>query len=665
MSTLSTETDSPGHLPTSTNSTTSPPPRSSLRRFVKYVRPYLGLILLATACGAFKLCVPATMAIAQSWVVDRLVPDLSGAPAPKRTDFAYYWADRFVNWAAESLPASWNATTPWGQLNVLMISLSLIYLLWGISQYYRSYLSQLAGHRVILDLRSDLYQHITRMSHSFFQTHQSGGIVSRLMSDIALAQSFVGSAMTAIWMDLSVCIFFLALMFSMDVPLTFASLLVFPFYIGSMKRYGRAAKETTRDVQAAVEGFSGDVQERMAGINVVKSFAAEGRESQTFFRGARNLYHLTMRSVRITAINSALTQWLTQMAIMAILWYGGYRLLTGQTSLGVIIGFLILVRELYMPMNRISDMNTVLNNSLAAIDRVFEVFDIQPDVQEKPNAIRLDRVQGEIAFENVTFGYDEGRPALRDVSVKVEAGEVLALVGASGAGKSTFAQLIPRFFDPQEGRILVDGIDVRDVKLRSLRNQIGVVAQETLLFSGTVRENLLYGKPDATEEEMFAAAQAAHASSFIEELDDGYDSMLGERGARLSGGQKQRIAIARAFLSDPRILILDEATSALDSESEALIQEALNELMKGRTNVVVAHRLSTILGADRIAVMKDGRVLDCAKHETLLIRCATYANLYHTQFRVALTAVQDDEGEVKEAIEDLATSSGVSAKHKE
>ena len=619
------------------DSSTEPPASGrALRRFLGYVKPYVGLILLATFCGIFKLCVPATMAIAQSYVIDELVPRVG---SPPREDASYRWAATFIDWTTTFLPPAWNAHTPWGQLNEMKKAITIIYALWALSQFARMYLSQLAGHRVILDLRTDLYQHITRMSHSFFQTHQSGGIVSRLMSDIALAQNFVGSAMSAIWMDLSICIFFIALMFSMDAPLTWASLTVFPLYILSMKKYGRAAKQTTKAVQEALEDFSGDIQERVAGINVVKSFAAEGRESRSFFHGARDLYTLTMRAARVTAINSALTQWLTQMATMAILWYGGYRLLTGQTSLGTIIAFLTLGRELYMPMNRISDMNTVLNNSLAAIDRVFEVFDIAPDVQQKPNAQRLNRIKGRITFDKVNFGYETERPVLRDINIDIRPGEVVALVGSSGAGKSTLVQMIPRFYDPQHGRILIDDTDVRDVTLRSLRSQIGVVAQETLLFSGTVRENLLYGKPGASDEEMLDAARAAHAHDFISALPDGYDSLLGERGAKLSGGQKQRVAIARAFLSDPRILILDEATSALDSESEALIQEALAELMKGRTNIVIAHRLSTILGADRIAVMRDGKIVDCASHEVLLGRCKLYANLYNTQFRVALQSV--------------------------
>jgi subfamily B ATP-binding cassette protein MsbA len=405
-----------------------------------------------------------------------------------------------------------------------------------------------------------------------------------------------------------------------------------------MRTFGKQAKRTTKEVQEALEEFSGDVQERVAGIQVVKSFATEQREARTFFHGARNLYDLNLKSARLTSMAQSITQWLTQNAQLLLLWYGGYRVLHGYTSPGTVVAFTLLVRELYNPLNRISDMNTVLNNSLAAIERVFEVFDISPDVKQKPDAHRLERAKGRITFDHVTFGYAADEPVLRDITLDIRPGEVVALVGASGAGKSTLIQLVPRFYDPQQGRVLVDDHDVSDLHLRSLRSQIGIVAQETLLFSGTVRDNLLYGKPGASEEEIQRAAKAAHIEEFVHRLPDGYNTLLGERGSRLSGGQKQRIAIARAFLCDPRILILDEATSALDSESEALIQEALAELMKGRTSIVIAHRLSTILGADRIAVMEHGRLVNIAPHEELLKRCRIYSNLYNTQFRVALAS---------------------------
>ncbi len=611
--------------------------RSSLVRFLGYVRPYIGLISGAVIAGILKFTLPASLAVALRFVTDKLVP--SGR-AEGTHDVSYNFTLNFLNWVAKLLPgAFWR--TPWGQLNILMGALFIIYLWWGISFYYRSYYAQLAGHRVILDLRTDLYQHITRLSHSFFHQNQSGGIVSRLMSDIALAQNFVGSAMTAIWMDLVSCAFYIWLMFSMDRPLATASMVVFPFYIALMKTFGRRAKSTTKAVQEKIEEFSGDVQERVAGIHVVKSFAAEKREANSFFHGARGLYDLTMRSVQITSLSNSLTQWLTNTATLMLIWYGGYRVLHGETSTGTVIAFILLVKELYMPLNRISEMNTILHNSLAAIDRVFEVFDIEPDVREKPEARKLGRVEGALHLKNVTFSYDGGAPVLRDIDLDIKPGEVIALVGPSGAGKSTLVQLIPRFFDPQKGKILIDGTDLRDVNLRSLRSQIGVVAQETLLFSGSVRENLLYGKPGASDEEIERAAHAAHAHEFLDKLPDGYDTLLGERGAKLSGGQKQRIAIARAFLCDPRILILDEATSALDSESEALIQEALSKLMQGRTNIVIAHRLSTILGADRIAVMQDGRIIDCAPHRELLEHCPLYANLYNTQFHLALESLQE------------------------
>ena len=610
--------------------------KSPLARFMGYVRPYAGLIFLATLCGILKFTLPATLAVVTRFVMDRLLPNLSSPE--EHLDPSFRLTLDYLEWTSTRLPASWHANTPWGQLSILTLTLLFVYLLWGISSYYRTYLSALAGHRVILDLRSDLYSHITRLSHSFFQSNQSGGIVSRLMSDIALAQNFVGSAMCAIWMDVASCFLYIWLMWTMDVPMTLAALGIFPFYIAAMRTYGKHAKRTTKHVQEALEEFSGDVQERVAGIGVVKSFATEAREARSFFHGARGIYDLTLASAKVTARAQTITNWLTQNAQLLLLWYGGYRVLNGQTSPGTVVAFTLLVRELYNPMNRISDMNTVLNNSLAAIERVFEVFDIAADVQQKPDAKRLPRINGRITFENVTFGYSPDQPVIKKLNLDIRPGEVVALVGSSGAGKSTLIQLVPRFFDPQIGRVLIDDIEVRDVHLRSLRSQIGIVAQETLLFSGSVRDNLLYGRPDACEKAIERAAQAAHIKEFVSELPEGYDTLLGERGAKLSGGQKQRIAIARAFLCNPRILILDEATSALDSESEALIQDALSELMKGRTSIVIAHRLSTILGADRIAVMDKGKLIDIAPHDVLLKRCKIYANLYYTQFKVALAS---------------------------
>jgi len=611
-----------------------PPPRSSLRRFLAYVKPYWRLLVVVTSCGILKFLLPATMAIAMRFVTDHLLPHGDGAGVA--TDPSFQLTLQYLNWLSAKLPVTWHSNTSWGHLCLLMITLTIIYAVWSISSYYRSYVAQSVGQRIMLDLRNDLYQHITRLSHSFFQENQSGGIMSRLMSDIALAQNFIGSAMTTIWMDLASCVFYLYLLFSMDWPLALASLVVFPFYILSMHTYGRRAKRTSRRVQDAMQDFSGDVQERVAGIGVIKSFAAEGREAKSFFQGARGLYKLKLKNVHVTVISSTITQWLTQMATLGLVWYGGYRVLQGDTTTGTIVAFMILIRELYAPINRISDMNTILNNSLAAIERVFEVLDIEPDVQEKEEAKRLPQFEGHVVFDNVTFGYNPEEPILRNVNLDIQPGEVVALVGASGAGKSTLVQLVPRFFDPQQGRVLIDGVDVRDVKLRSLRGQIGMVAQETLLFSGTLRENLLYGRPAATDDELAAAVRAAYVDEFVQKMPRGYDTILGERGARLSGGQKQRIAIARAFLIDPRILILDEATSALDSESEELIQQALVELMRGRTNLVIAHRLSTILDADRIAVMDEGRVLDIGPHTELLERNEHYAKLYHTQFKVAL-----------------------------
>jgi subfamily B ATP-binding cassette protein MsbA len=604
---------------------------ASVRRFLRYVRPYAWLLIGATLAGVLKFTLPAAFAIALRYMTDRLVPQFGAAVQP--TDPVFSATERYLAWVASHLPAGWDAGTPWGMFNILAATLLAVYAVWGVAMYYRSHWAQMAGHRVMLDLRTDLFQHVQRLSHSFYQTRQSGGIVSRLTADIALAQNFVGAAMTNIWMDVVACVFYLGLLLSMDVQLTLVSLLVFPLYILCMRAFGAESKRTSKQVQEAMEEFSGDLQERVAGYALVKSFTSERREVRSFFAGARNLYDLFMDNARVTNLSSTLVQWLTEMATLALIWYGGYRIFQGQSTIGEVIAFIHLLRQLYFPVNRISEMNTVLHNSLAAIERIFEVFDTAPEVSERPKARALPRLAGEIAFERVDFGYTPERRILAGIDLRIRPGEAVALVGPSGAGKSTLVQLIPRFYDPTGGRVLVDGIDLREVSLRSLRSQIGIVAQDTVLFSGTVRENILYGMPDASEKELLAVAHAAHVDQFIAELPEGYDTLIGERGAKLSGGQRQRLAIARAFLIDPRILILDEATSALDSESERLIQDALKRLMRNRTSVIIAHRLSTVLHADRIVVMDAGRIVQTGPHARLVEQEGLYRRLYETQFR--------------------------------
>ena len=610
------------------NPDSASPPARPLVRFLRYVWPYYGLLGRATVCGMLKFILPSTMALALRFITDRLVPGATQAQSQPQ-DIVARGIDRYLSWLGGVLGPWW--TTPCGAFELLSITLVGVYAVWAIALYYRSQWAQLAGHRVMLDLRADLYRHIHRLSHDFFQQRQSGGIVSRLTADIALAQNFVGSAMTNIWMDLVTCAVYIYVLASMDGPLTLAALGAFPLYVLSMRLFGKRSKDTSLKVQEAMEEFSGDVQERIAGFMLVKAFVAERREAVAFWKKGRGLLELSLQNAHITNLSNAVVQWLTQMATLALVWYGGHRLMSGQTSVGTVVAFILLVRELYFPINRISEMNTVLHNSLAAIDRIFEVFDMNPSVADQRDAKAVTSARGQVTFDHISFGYRPEQPVLHDVSVDIRPGEMVALVGPSGAGKSSFAQLVPRFYDPDRGKVLLDGVDLRSLRVRELRAQIGIVAQENLLFSGSALDNILYGRPGASRAEVEQAARAAHAHDFIQELAQGYDTLLGERGAKLSGGQKQRIALARVFLADPRVLILDEATSALDSESEQLIQRSLALLMKSRTSIVIAHRLSTILAADRIVVLEAGRVVDVGSHAELIVRGGLYSRLYRAQ----------------------------------
>ena len=578
--------------------------RAAVWRFLAYVRPYWKYVAIATGTGLVKFLVPLVF----PWMLKVLLDDVvlkKGLSMAQREHTTLY----------------------------LVLGVLALNGVWMIATYYRTVYAAIAGHRMIRDLRVALFDHVQRLSHAFFMRHQTGAIVSRVVSDISLAQNFVGSALTNVWMDSILVIALLIILFSIHPMMAAVSLVLMPIYILSLRFVGPKIRLSTREVQQRLEVLSGGLQEKMAGVSVVKGFAREPQETQLFAAHANKLLNKVMYSVRYTAVNEMLVGMVVHSAPVLVVWYGIYQIIGGQLTVGELTQFLLYLSMFYFPLQRLSDLSVVLSNALAAIDRIFEYFDTQPHVAEDPNAQPLDECRGEIIFDNMTFGYEADKPVLRDIDLTIAPGETIALVGPSGAGKTTFANLIPRFYDPSSGRVLLDGHDLRELQLASLRRHIGIVNQDTTLFSGTVQENLLLARPDATLEEIHAALDAANAREFVEELPEGLWSEIGERGAVLSGGQKQRLALARAFLKNPKILLLDEATSALDSRAERHIQQALARLLQGRTSVVIAHRLSTILNADRIVVLEGGRIVEIGRHGELLGRGGLYAQLYYEQFQ--------------------------------
>jgi subfamily B ATP-binding cassette protein MsbA len=572
-------------------------------RFLAYVRPYWRYVAVATAAGLVKFLVPLVF----PWMLRVMLDDVVLKPGID--------------------PAARERTILYLVLGVLALNL-----LWMVATYYRSVYAAIAGHRMIRDLRVALLDHVQRLSHAFFLRHQTGAIVTRVVSDISLAQNFVGSALTNVWMDGALLIALLVILFSIHPMMALVSLLLMPVYVVSLRLIGPKIRLSTREVQQRLEVLSGGLHEKVAGMTVVKGFAREPQEAQLFAAHANKLLNKILYSVRYTAVNEMMVGLVVHSAPVLVVWYGVHQILAGRLTVGELTQFLLYLGMFYFPLQRLSDLSVVLSNALAAIDRVFEYFDTQPHVVERPDALRLADCRGAIVFERLSFGYEPDNPVLRDIDLAIAPGETIALVGPSGAGKTTFANLVPRFYDPSAGRLLLDGHDLRELELASLRRHIGIVSQETILFSGTVQENLLLAKPDAARDEIHAALDAANAREFVEELPEGLWTEIGERGAVLSGGQKQRLALARAFLKNPKILLLDEATSALDSRAERRIQQALARLLKGRTSIVIAHRLSTILNADRIVVLEAGRIVDVGRHAELLARGGLYAQLYHEQF---------------------------------
>jgi len=558
----------------------------SLSRFLVFVSPYRRTVVAAMVCGVIRYLLPLTL----PWTVKILVDDIL-------------------------LPTS---TRPHIHLHLLMAGLCVLYALHGVVSYWRSYLAGLVGHRTIFDLRQALYLHLQRMSLGFFDKQRIGAIVSRLTSDIASAQNFVGAAFVNTAMDLACVVAIIALLCFVNMQLALVSLSILPFYIALSHQLEKRIRKKSRAIHYQLQEMAGDLHEQFAGISTIQAFTHEATEAQEFREDSETYFDTVMSNVRLQSIALGATGFLTALGPILVLWYGTVEVWSGALSIGTLMAFYAYLGMLYQPIQRLSELNLVLANSLAAMDRIFEVFDTPPDVQEKPGAPELIGVRGEIIFDQVNFQYDGREAVLDQLNLKIPAGTTAALVGPSGAGKSTLVKLLPRFYDVTGGRILIDGTDIRQVSLRSLRRQIAIVSQEPILFSGTIMENIRYGASAATEADVRAAALAAFAHTFIEGLPQGYDTEIGERGLRLSGGQKQRIAIARAFLKNAPIVILDEPTSALDAESEELIKQALSRLLDGRTALIIAHRLSTIQHADLVVVLDEGKVLEQGRHEELL-----------------------------------------------
>lgn len=570
----------------------------SYMRLLAYIKPYTKRLALAVVC----IIMAAGANLYLPWIIKDMIDD--------------------VLMSKDML-----------MLNLIAAGILIVMFTRGVFYYGQSYLVSYVGQRVIIDVRSVLFRKFQRMPLSYYDKQQTGTVMSYITNDVAVMQSAIVDNLIELVTESSILIGSLAMMIYLDWKLSLLTLMTIPLVGFAMRIFGRKLKRSSTVIQERAAEITSLLQESISAIRVVKSFVRETYEIKRFEEQNWRNFQAAMKNVKLTSILTPTVEFLAAIAVTFIVWFGGYEVVNEVITAGELVAFLTYAVNLANPVKRLSRVYAAIQKAMAAAERVFAIMDLDETITDVPGAKPLPPIKGKVEFKDITFSYQKGQPALQHISLKAEPGQMIALVGPSGSGKSTIANLIPRFYDVDSGVITIDGHDIRQVTADSLREQIGLVPQETMLFSTTVMENIRYGRLEATDEEVIEAARAANAEEFIKELPDGYNTQLGERGLNLSGGQRQRLAIARAILKNPRVLILDEATSALDTESEKIVQDALDNLMVGRTSFVIAHRLSTIFNADQIFVVENGHLREHGTHEELLAAGGLYSNLYNIQFR--------------------------------
>lgn len=575
-----------------------------IKRYLQFVKPYKYRIFATIIVGIIKFGIPMLIPLLIKYAIDGVINN--------------------------------HALTTDEKVHHLTIAIGIALFIFVIVrppiEFIRQYLAQWTSNKILYDIRKKLYNHLQALSARFYANNQVGQVISRVINDVEQTKDFILTGLMNIWLDCITIIIALSIMFFLDVKLTLAALFIFPFYILTVYVFFGRLRKLTRERSQALAEVQGFLHERVQGISVVKSFAIEDNEAKNFDKKNTNFLTRALKHTRWNAYSFAAINTVTDIGPIIVIGVGAYLAISGSITVGTLAAFVGYLELLFGPLRRLVASFTTLTQSFASMDRVFQLIDEDYDIKNGVGAQPIEIKQGRIDIDHISFQYNDNEaPILKDINLSIEKGETVAFVGMSGGGKSTLINLIPRFYDVTSGQILIDGHNIKDFLTGSLRNQIGLVQQDNILFSDTVKENILLGRPTATDEEVVEAAKMANAHDFIMNLPQGYDTEVGERGVKLSGGQKQRLSIARIFLNNPPILILDEATSALDLESESIIQEALDVLSKDRTTLIVAHRLSTITHADKIVVIENGHIVETGTHRELIAKQGAYEHLYSIQ----------------------------------